>query len=208
MNAIDFEVHGQQPVAACSYCRLTSAWRAAGAALRAGVHAGAAVRRAGCATGRVAAPRAVDVGACRYDCMYPPTCAKAPGGRACLQPVASCGQGGSGNAPLSNFVAEQDPCCWTYSSSCCAVAQQPGSSAHGKRFCTAGGSATCVCRSQHVAALPRAWLASAGPAFIKWGQWAATRPDMFPGDLCDALAVLQVRTQVNNLPSCHQHAQP
>lgn len=32
---------------------------------------------------------------------------------------------------------------------------------------------------------------SAGPAFIKWGQWAATRPDMFPQDLCDSLAVLQ-----------------
>lgn len=32
---------------------------------------------------------------------------------------------------------------------------------------------------------------AAGPAFIKWGQWAATRPDMFPADLCRILAALQ-----------------
>ena len=34
-------------------------------------------------------------------------------------------------------------------------------------------------------------LRQAGPAFIKWGQWAATRPDLFPGDLCSELAQLQ-----------------
>ncbi|KAL2944518.1 putative serine/threonine-protein kinase abkC [Bienertia sinuspersici] len=34
-------------------------------------------------------------------------------------------------------------------------------------------------------------LRQAGPAFIKWGQWAATRPDLFPGDLCSELAELQ-----------------
>ena len=33
-------------------------------------------------------------------------------------------------------------------------------------------------------------LEKAGPAFIKWGQWAATRPDLFPGDLCTELAKL------------------
>lgn len=32
----------------------------------------------------------------------------------------------------------------------------------------------------------------AGPAFIKWGQWAATRPDLFPLDLCHSLEQLQV----------------
>lgn len=26
-------------------------------------------------------------------------------------------------------------------------------------------------------------LERAGPAFIKWGQWAATRPDLFPSDV-------------------------
>lgn len=31
----------------------------------------------------------------------------------------------------------------------------------------------------------------AGPAFIKWGQWAATRPDLFAPDVCSALAGLQ-----------------
>lgn len=38
------------------------------------------------------------------------------------------------------------------------------------------------------------WLAqclgSCGAAFIKWGQWAATRADMFPPALCDALSKL------------------
>lgn len=34
-------------------------------------------------------------------------------------------------------------------------------------------------------------LERAGPAFIKWGQWAATRPDLFPPDLCRALSRLQ-----------------
>ncbi|KAL4369720.1 hypothetical protein GQ457_05G029670 [Hibiscus cannabinus] len=33
-------------------------------------------------------------------------------------------------------------------------------------------------------------LEMAGPAFIKWGQWAATRPDLFPRDLCIKLAEL------------------
>ena len=33
-------------------------------------------------------------------------------------------------------------------------------------------------------------LEKAGPAFIKWGQWAATRPDLFPNDLCTELAKL------------------
>ncbi|XP_061348699.1 uncharacterized protein LOC133294063 isoform X2 [Gastrolobium bilobum] len=34
----------------------------------------------------------------------------------------------------------------------------------------------------------RLTLEKAGPAFIKWGQWAATRPDLFPRDLCGELA--------------------
>ncbi|KAI4296602.1 hypothetical protein L6164_036548 [Bauhinia variegata] len=33
-------------------------------------------------------------------------------------------------------------------------------------------------------------LEKAGPAFIKWGQWAATRPDLFPRDLCVKLSEL------------------
>ena len=39
-------------------------------------------------------------------------------------------------------------------------------------------------------------LERAGPAFMKWGQWAATRPDMFPPDLCQKLEKLQ-----SNAPS-------
>ena len=33
-------------------------------------------------------------------------------------------------------------------------------------------------------------IARSGPAFIKWGQWASTRSDMFPDALCDALTSL------------------
>jgi hypothetical protein len=33
-------------------------------------------------------------------------------------------------------------------------------------------------------------LASSGAAFIKWGQWASTRSDMFPIRLCDELSLL------------------
>ncbi|XP_021861015.1 ABC1 family protein YPL109C, mitochondrial isoform X2 [Spinacia oleracea] len=36
----------------------------------------------------------------------------------------------------------------------------------------------------------RRTLEKAGPAFIKWGQWAATRPDLFPQDICTELAHL------------------
>ncbi|KAA8515387.1 hypothetical protein F0562_019002 [Nyssa sinensis] len=36
-------------------------------------------------------------------------------------------------------------------------------------------------------------LERAGPAFIKWGQWAATRPDLFPRDLCTELAELHTK---------------
>lgn len=39
--------------------------------------------------------------------------------------------------------------------------------------------------------LLRGSLEKAGPAFIKWGQWASTRPDMFPHDLCEQLEKLQ-----------------
>ncbi len=41
-------------------------------------------------------------------------------------------------------------------------------------------------------------LASSGAAFIKWGQWAATRSDMFPQPLCDALSNLH-----NDAPAHH-----
>lgn len=36
-------------------------------------------------------------------------------------------------------------------------------------------------------------LETAGAAFIKWGQWAATRPDLFPKDMCQELS--QLHTQ-------------
>ncbi|XP_051133685.1 uncharacterized protein LOC127253252 isoform X2 [Andrographis paniculata] len=36
-------------------------------------------------------------------------------------------------------------------------------------------------------------LEQAGPAFIKWGQWAATRPDLFPRDLCAELSKLHTK---------------
>lgn len=41
-------------------------------------------------------------------------------------------------------------------------------------------------------------LEKAGPAFIKWGQWAATRPDLFPKDLCIELAKLQTKAPAHS----------
>ncbi|CAN4083397.1 unnamed protein product [Withania somnifera] len=39
----------------------------------------------------------------------------------------------------------------------------------------------------------RSTLERAGPAFIKWGQWAATRPDLFSRDLCTELSKLHTK---------------
>ncbi|CAN6484919.1 unnamed protein product [Victoria cruziana] len=41
-------------------------------------------------------------------------------------------------------------------------------------------------------------LEKAGPAFIKWGQWAATRSDLFPRDLCTELAKLHSSAPTHN----------
>ncbi|XP_074319433.1 uncharacterized protein LOC141656447 [Silene latifolia] len=43
-------------------------------------------------------------------------------------------------------------------------------------------------------------LEKAGPAFIKWGQWAATRPDLFPQDLCTVLAKLHSKAPAHDFP--------
>lgn len=52
-----------------------------------------------------------------------------------------------------------------------------------------------MCRPQWLLLL-RWTLEKAGPAFIKWGQWGSTRPDLFPRDVCAALEALQ-----SNAPS-------
>ncbi|KAG6637436.1 probable serine/threonine-protein kinase abkC isoform X2 [Carya illinoinensis] len=41
-------------------------------------------------------------------------------------------------------------------------------------------------------------LEKAGPAFVKWGQWAATRPDLFPRDLCSELAKLHANAPAHS----------
>ncbi|CAM6109737.1 unnamed protein product [Calypogeia fissa] len=41
-------------------------------------------------------------------------------------------------------------------------------------------------------------LELAGAAFIKWGQWAATRPDLFPRDLCHHLSKLHAAAPAHN----------
>ncbi|KAL0927667.1 hypothetical protein M5K25_001865 [Dendrobium thyrsiflorum] len=46
--------------------------------------------------------------------------------------------------------------------------------------------------------LVRLTLEKAGPAFIKWGQWAATRPDLFPGDLCNELTKLHSKAPAHS----------
>lgn len=40
---------------------------------------------------------------------------------------------------------------------------------------------------------PRSVHLPAGPAFIKWGQWAATRHDLFPPDMCAELELLHTQ---------------
>lgn len=41
-------------------------------------------------------------------------------------------------------------------------------------------------------------LEYAGAAFIKWGQWAAARPDLFPRDLCSVLSELHAKAPAHN----------
>ena len=41
-------------------------------------------------------------------------------------------------------------------------------------------------------------LENAGAAFIKWGQWAAARPDLFPRDLCAQLAKLHSKAPAHS----------
>jgi hypothetical protein len=47
----------------------------------------------------------------------------------------------------------------------------------------------------------RMTLERSGAAFIKWGQWAATRPDIFPRQMCEALGSLHDQVQHNTIPS-------
>ncbi|CAL8470433.1 g9975 [Coccomyxa elongata] len=54
-------------------------------------------------------------------------------------------------------------------------------------------------RRQEWMELLRSTLESAGPAFIKWGQWAATRHDLFPPDFCAALEQLHTQAPAHGL---------
>lgn len=46
----------------------------------------------------------------------------------------------------------------------------------------------------------RSTLEKAGPAFVKLGQWAATRPDLFQNDLCRELAKLHSNASPHEFP--------
>jgi len=48
--------------------------------------------------------------------------------------------------------------------------------------------------------LLRRTLERAGPAFIKWGQWAATRADLFPPDFCKELEKLHTQAPAHDFP--------
>ncbi len=41
-------------------------------------------------------------------------------------------------------------------------------------------------------------IRNGGAAFIKWGQWSATREDMFPPELCHVLAELHDQAPVHS----------
>ena len=64
----------------------------------------------------------------------------------------------------------------------------------GGRCCKAGAAAA---EARRRAAPPRRPAnrrrLSPCDALPQWGQWAATRPDLFPADACDALAALQTK---------------
>ncbi len=47
--------------------------------------------------------------------------------------------------------------------------------------------------------LLRYGISQGGAAFIKWAQWASTRPDIFPEELCDVLASLQMGAPEHSL---------
>ena len=57
------------------------------------------------------------------------------------------------------------------------------------------------------AANTRRTLEAAGPAFIKWGQWAATRHDLFPPDMCTELEHLHTQVRCPE-PLNHRHDDP
>ena len=42
-------------------------------------------------------------------------------------------------------------------------------------------------------------LGSFGACSTKLGQWAATRPDLFPEEICDALSRLHTRAPMHSL---------
>ena len=47
-------------------------------------------------------------------------------------------------------------------------------------------------------------LEKLGASFIKWGQWAATCPDLFPGDLCNELTKLQTKATTHKFSYTRQ----
>mmetsp|Transcript_38337 Transcript_38337/g.120707 ORF Transcript_38337/g.120707 Transcript_38337/m.120707 type:complete len:613 (-) Transcript_38337:2059-3897(-) len=59
-----------------------------------------------------------------------------------------------------------------------------------------GGSALDLWWRWAIAELERS-----GPAFVKLGQWAATRTDIFPQDLCSRLSILHSNAQTHDIES-------
>ena len=43
---------------------------------------------------------------------------------------------------------------------------------------------------------------------MKWGQWAATRADIFPPDMCAELAKLQTKAPAHSLAAHRAHRAP
>ena len=55
--------------------------------------------------------------------------------------------------------------------------------------------------------LLRFGISQGGAAFIKWAQWASTRPDIFPEELCNILASLQSGAPAHSLSFTKQQIQ-
>jgi len=73
-----------------------------------------------------------------------------------------------------------------------AIAMAPFTSAFGGRY-----------REMWLQLVHRS-LEKSGAAFIKWGQWASTRPDLFPRDLCNELAKLQTKAPAHKFSYTRQ----
>ncbi|GFR47223.1 hypothetical protein Agub_g8906 [Astrephomene gubernaculifera] len=111
--------------------------------------------------------------------------------------VSSSTAGNAADGSAGSRVTSRDPHADDRSGSRGGRGSSGGSGSSGGRCSRWRAGAALGCRRQ-------AWrlllvgCRSSGPAFIKWGQWAATRVDLFPDDFCEALSQLHDRAPTHS----------